>query len=166
MGNDKPEFNFGLPGMDDLGVRKMIESVVSLFPRNYLVMEVKENLLEGSRTEVLQRFSAPCYRKVAQVIMGEPSQEWKQRTKDAVLKVKQDKANAEFEARRKEKERKKVMAQIAKQREKEMKQREKAKQKAMAAAKKLAEKKAKEEAKKPEEEKKAAEDSESKDKSK
>jgi len=142
--NDRPEFNFGLPGMDDLSVRKVIESVAPLVPRNYVVMEVKENLLEASRKEVLQRFSAPCYKKVAQVFMGEPSNEWKERTREALLKVKQNKANAEFEVKKKEKERKKQMMQRQKQREKEVKQRAKERQKMIAAAKKLKEQKLKE----------------------
>ena len=49
--NDKPEFNFGLPSMDDLSVRRLINNIAPVVPRNYLVMEAtgtgSESALRG-----------------------------------------------------------------------------------------------------------------------
>merc|ERR1719453_2553782 len=43
--NDKPNVSFGVPAVDDFGVRKVIAAVAPVVPRNYLVMEVKSNLI-------------------------------------------------------------------------------------------------------------------------
>jgi len=47
--NDEPSFNFGVPSMDDLSVRKVIQSIVRFVPRHYLVMEVRGNLMPAIR---------------------------------------------------------------------------------------------------------------------
>merc|ERR1712083_844864 len=91
--NDKPEFAFGLPGMDDGSIRKVIYNMVPAVPRNYVIMEVKANLIESERNELLKNFSAPHYRKVAHVVMGEPNEEFKIQSFESLLKVKQEKAN-------------------------------------------------------------------------
>merc|ERR1711979_71538 len=39
--NDKPEFNFGLPGMDDMSIQRIMYKIAPVVPRNYVVMEVK-----------------------------------------------------------------------------------------------------------------------------
>merc|ERR1712217_972035 len=57
--NDKPEFNFGIPEMDNFSVRKLINSITQVVPRNYVIMEVKANLVEADRKALLQRFSGP-----------------------------------------------------------------------------------------------------------
>jgi len=107
--NDKPEFNFGLPSMDDLSVRRLINNIAPVVPRNYLVMEVKENLVAEDRKETLKRFSAPHFKKVAHVVMGEPDEEYKKAQMDNLLKEKQEKANMAWRARKLEKERKKQL---------------------------------------------------------
>merc|ERR1712187_427544 len=76
--NDKPEFNFGLNGMDDFSVRRVINSVAPVVPRHYVVMEVKSNLVAAERKEVLARFSAPHFKRVAHVLRCEPQEEYKQ----------------------------------------------------------------------------------------
>merc|ERR1712194_132491 len=44
--NDKPSFNFGVPLIDDsISTRTIISTVARLVPRNYVVMEVKGNLI-------------------------------------------------------------------------------------------------------------------------
>merc|ERR1711879_289091 len=89
---DKPEFNFGLPSMDDFSVRRVINQVAPVVPRHYVIMEVKGNLVEAERTEVLNRFNAPHFKKIARVVMGEPTEEYKQLAREKLLKEKQDKA--------------------------------------------------------------------------
>merc|ERR1711907_145693 len=73
VSNDKPAFNYGIPALDDFSVRKLMMVVSSAVPRNYVVMEVKANLLAVERKKILQRFSNAHFKKVAQVVMGEPS---------------------------------------------------------------------------------------------
>jgi len=105
--NDKPEFNFGLPGMDDMSIRRIIYNVAPVVPRNYVIMEVKSNLIAPDRKEVLAKFGAPFFKKVAHVIMGEPSDEYKAKHQERVLKEKQAKVDAEWKAKKAEEERKK-----------------------------------------------------------
>merc|ERR1712216_562500 len=55
--NDKPEFNYGLTAMDDVSCRRVINAVAPFVPRNYVIMEVKENLTEQDRLATMKRFS-------------------------------------------------------------------------------------------------------------
>merc|ERR1712187_308163 len=105
--NDKPEFNFGIPGMDDLSVQRVFKTVAPLVPRNYVLLEVRENLVAADRAKALQRFVPSTFKRIASVQMGEPSAEYKQLQQKVVLKAKQDKANSEWRAKRQEKDRKK-----------------------------------------------------------
>merc|ERR1712113_768749 len=73
---DKPEFNFGLVAMDDMSIRRVLNVVAPIVPRNYVVMEVKENLTAADRKNNVQRFSHPAYKKVARVVMGEPNDDF------------------------------------------------------------------------------------------
>merc|ERR1712129_457708 len=105
--NDKPEFNYGLTAMDDLSCRKVLQAIAPLVPRNYVVMEVKENLTADDRTAAVKRFSHPMYKKVAAIVMGEPNDEYKKVVHARILKEKKEKAKAEWETTKKERERKK-----------------------------------------------------------
>merc|ERR1711862_437931 len=67
--NDKPAFNFGIPAMDDFSVRRVVNTVALMMPRNYVIMEVKSNLLAADRKETLKRFRYPGYKQVAHVVM-------------------------------------------------------------------------------------------------
>merc|ERR1719210_2186847 len=151
--NDKPEFNFGLTGMDDFSIRRVINSVASIVPRHYVIMEVKSNLVSAERKEVLARFNAPHFKRVAHVVMGEPNEAYKQKQLDKLLKEKQEKANAEWKAKKAEEERKKQVEARQKQLA-EMRKKAEARQKQLAEMRK---KKREEEAKKKEAEKKAEE---------
>jgi len=113
--NDKPEFNFGLPGMDDFSIRRVLYNVAPVVPRNYVVMEVKSNLVAAERKEMLSRFSAPFFKKVAQVVIGEPNDAYKAVQQDRLLKEKQEKADTEWKAKKAEEERKKQVEMRQKQ---------------------------------------------------
>merc|ERR1712190_432519 len=65
--HDKPEFNFGLPGMDDQSIRKVLYNLLPHIPRNYVIMEVKANPIKEARAELLDRFPAPHFKTVATV---------------------------------------------------------------------------------------------------
>lgn len=146
---DKPEFNYGLVTMDDLSARKILQIVAPLVPRNYVVMEVKENLVQGDRISALKRFSNPAYKKIANVVMGEPSDAYKKIVHARILKEKKDKAETEWKAKKQERDRKKQLEarqkQLADMRKKAEDQKKKAEED-------KAKKKAEEEAKKKAEE--------------
>merc|ERR1712187_943758 len=96
--NDKPEFCFGVPTLDDFSVRMVIANMAYVVPRNYVVMEVKSNLIEAERVETLKRFPANKFKRTACVAVGEPKKEFKDKMLAVVLKEKQDKAVAEWKA--------------------------------------------------------------------
>jgi len=149
--NDRPEFNFGVPSMDDVSARRVINSIAGVVPRHYLVAEVKGNLISSERAETLKRFSPTHYKRVAHVVMGEPSSEYKAMQHEKMLKDKQDKLDVEFKAKKAEKERKKQMELRQKQLMDMRKKAEESRKKAAEEAKKKAEeakKKAEEEKKK------------------
>merc|ERR1712187_492524 len=171
--NDKPHYNFGLQYIDDHSIRKSIMTVAPLVPRHYIVMEVKGNLVAADRAENLKTFSASHFKRVAQVVMGEPPNEFKEKVHEQVLKDKQLKSDAAWRRKKAEQERRKMLKQKAKEQEEkkkaameEMKKRREAaeaKRKEMiAAAQKkreeaMAKKKAEDDAKKAEEDAKKKE---------
>merc|ERR1711879_1044379 len=68
--NDKPNMKFGIPMMDDMSVRNVLMSVAPTLGRNYIVPELKSNLIASERKESLLKFSAQGFKKTATVIMG------------------------------------------------------------------------------------------------
>eukprot|EP00927_Polykrikos_kofoidii_P016231 TRINITY_DN17309_c0_g1_i1.p1 TRINITY_DN17309_c0_g1~~TRINITY_DN17309_c0_g1_i1.p1 ORF type:complete len:952 (-),score=239.03 TRINITY_DN17309_c0_g1_i1:137-2992(-) len=104
--NDKPEFNFGIPGLDDWSIQRVIRTVAPLVPRHYVVMEVKANLIAAERAEVLKRFNPAKFRRIAHVMMGEPTAEYKRLQQSLFLKEKQEKMMLEWTARKAEREKK------------------------------------------------------------
>merc|ERR1712032_352642 len=86
--------NYGLPGLDDGSVKKSILNMAPLMRRHYVVMEVKSNLIASERQDNLKRFQMPYFKKVANVVMGEASTEFKDMLLERKLKEKQDKSDA------------------------------------------------------------------------
>jgi len=113
--NDKPSFSFGLAAMDDGSLQRVARSAASTIPRNYVVMEVKSNLLASERAELLKKFSLPHFKKIAVVAIGEPGEEFKLRIQARLLHEKQQKADAEWKAKKAEKERQRQL--VKKQKE-------------------------------------------------
>jgi hypothetical protein len=111
--NDKPKTNFGIPAIDDFSVRKVINSVAPLVPRNYIVMEVKANLMRNEREELLKRFGYPCFRKVAHVVMGEPKKDFVERAQAKMLQEKQQRAEEQWKKRKEDKIKKELMRKRA-----------------------------------------------------
>lgn len=141
--NDKPEYNYGVPSMDDFSIRKLVASITTIVPRNYVIMEVKSNLLSNDRQEVLNRFSAPHFKKVAHVVMGEPPKDFKALQLERLLQEKQEKANAEFKLRQIELQKKKEMELRQKLLQDARVRQEEARKKALEDAKKRLEEEAK-----------------------
>merc|ERR1711920_1114527 len=152
MGNDKPEIYLDIPSIDNGSIGAMIKSLAPIQPRNYIMMEVKGNLLSDSRAALLQKFPSDTFKKVAHVQLGEPSLEFKKKTQEVTLKAKQEQSDKEFKWKKEQEKREKEA-------EKKRKAVEKAKNKAMKeAAKKQKELKKAAEAEKKEAEKKKAEE--------
>merc|ERR1712176_473255 len=118
--NDKPQMNLGVQGLDDLSASRIIKTVAPLVPRHYVVMEVKNNLVEADRAANLKAFPSRHFKKVAHVVMGEPSTAHKDLVKDKLLKAKQLKLDAMLKATQAEKARKKIIAQQQKDKKKKV----------------------------------------------
>lgn len=169
--NDKPTFNFGIAALDDFSARKVIQIAAPLVPRHYVVMEVRGNLMKSVRKDTLKRFKSAHYRRTAKVVVGEPDKDYRKKVLDLALKAKQDKVNADWKAKKAERERKKQIAikqkQLAVARKAADEAAAKKKAEAEERKKKLAEetaakKKAAAEAKEAEAKKKAEEEAEKK----
>mmetsp|Transcript_55488 Transcript_55488/g.162098 ORF Transcript_55488/g.162098 Transcript_55488/m.162098 type:complete len:831 (-) Transcript_55488:87-2579(-) len=106
--NDKPDPAFGLPLMDDGSIKRVLMAVASSLKRNYVVMQVKGNLLAEERKATLARFAGPEFRTVAQVVMGEPPAEYMTWVQDAMLKDKKTKAEAKAKRKKLEDAKKKA----------------------------------------------------------
>ncbi|CAE8610068.1 unnamed protein product, partial [Polarella glacialis] len=105
--NDKPDMSFGLPLMDDMSARKVLNAVVGTQPRNYVVMEVKGNLISEERKELMKRFQNPMFKTVAEVVIGEPPADFKAKQQKVLLAEKQLVADQEWMKRKADKEREK-----------------------------------------------------------
>ncbi|CAL1163641.1 unnamed protein product, partial [Cladocopium goreaui] len=145
--NDKPNYQYGVHSLDDNSLMKVVQSIPSIQPRNFVVMEVKSNLVAEERSQILKRF--PGYKKVAHVVMGKPKEAYKHRVHNQILKQKQQKSDSTWRMKKAQQEQKKRILE---------------QQKLMAEKKKEMEekKKAEAEAKKAEEAKKAKEAKEAK----
>lgn len=132
ISNDKPEMGFHLASMDDLSVSKLLRAIAPIQDRHYIVMEVKANLMKSERKELLEQFTAPGYKTVALVLVGEPPLDFKKRTQELMLAQKRAASDAEFKRKLDEEKRQKEL--LKRQRELE-----KMKIKSEKQAKKLAE---------------------------
>merc|ERR1712085_73710 len=139
---DKPDFWFGLPMMEDRSVQRIIANAAPMVPRNYVVLEAQSNLIAEDRKRSLGRFSAPCFKKIAHVAMGEPDAAFKKKQLDELLAEKQTKNDTAWKKKKDEIERKKHLKELKE------KQEEAAARLAEAKAKREAEAKAKADAKK------------------
>jgi len=162
--NDKPELNFGVRELDDGSIRRAVMAMAPLQPRNYIIAEVRANLIKDDRKEMLSRFESATFKKIAHVVVGEPNLDFKKRTNQQFLKQKQEASNAEFAAKKAEEKRKKLLEKRQKELEKARKQAEKAKKKAEAEKKKAEEEKKAAEATKADEKKEGDGEKDEKDK--
>lgn len=122
--NDKPAAAFGLPAIDDGSVRKMLDVLAPMLQRNFVMMEVAGNLTASGRQDNLARFPGPQWKKIADVAVGAPPEDFKKFVHTQLLADKQKLLDAEHA--------KKV---AEKMKEKEAAKRKKAAEKAAAEAK-------------------------------
>merc|ERR1712187_406518 len=97
------------------------------------------SLLSEERKDMLKRFSAPHFKKVAVVLVGEPKKDYKERVMALMLKDKQAASDMEFKAKKLDEQRKKLIEKRQKEHAKAAKKAEKEKKKAEDEAKKKAE---------------------------
>merc|ERR1712217_1000350 len=106
--HDRPDKNFQVPELNDDSVRKAVYSVAPLQARNYIVMEVKGNLMKDERQPLLDRFSSSAFKKIACVVVGEPPVEFKKYSQKLILQQKQEASDKLFNAKKLEENRKKM----------------------------------------------------------
>merc|ERR1711972_609333 len=138
--------DFGIYNVDDGSVAKAIKSIAPIQNRSYIIMELKGNLIKEEREVLLNKFSPALFKRVGQVVVGEPGLEFKKKVHEIALQQKQEAADKEFRAKQEEEKRKHKVEQNKIKAEWNKKKAEK--------DRKIAEKEAK---KKAVEEKKAAE---------
>merc|ERR1712232_260044 len=126
--NDKPETHLSCGPLDDGTVIRFIKDFAVMQGRNYVVMEVRGNLIAEEREKVLKKFPASCFRKMALVQIGDPDAAFKKKTREVILQRKQEKSDKDFrtgienEKRKRETARKKRQTEILRKRgEKEAK---------------------------------------------
>jgi len=93
---DKPGTMYGNTAMDDGSVRRVLNEVAPLQQLDFVVMEVRGNLLQSERAEMLRRFGSHSFRRVARVMIGEPSERFRERVRQLILAEKQKKIDAEW----------------------------------------------------------------------
>eukprot|EP00928_Gymnodinium_smaydae_P072686 TRINITY_DN55_c0_g3_i1.p1 TRINITY_DN55_c0_g3~~TRINITY_DN55_c0_g3_i1.p1 ORF type:complete len:881 (+),score=334.31 TRINITY_DN55_c0_g3_i1:53-2644(+) len=137
--NDKPELD------EPNKLRSLVTMAATLQPRNYVVMELRGNLLKDERAKLLKLFPDSDFKKVAGVLVGEPTADFKKREHELMLKDKQAASDMAFKAdqlrekaKKAQEKKQREIARAAKKAEKERKK------KLLEAKKKLEEAKKKE----------------------
>mmetsp|Transcript_38782 Transcript_38782/g.111988 ORF Transcript_38782/g.111988 Transcript_38782/m.111988 type:complete len:729 (-) Transcript_38782:48-2234(-) len=125
--NDKAKF--GIPMLDDLSARQVFNAVAPTQGRNYIIPELRSNLISDERKKALVGFGGPEFTRTATVIMGEPSEEHKQKVQALILSDKQSKADAEKRKKAQEEERKRLLEEKKKKAEEARKAKEAAQKK-------------------------------------
>merc|ERR1711920_60839 len=98
----------GLPLLDDMSVRRILKALAPAVERNYVVMEVEKNLLAAERKKAVAMFPSQSFKRICQVRMGEPDEDFKAAVHESILKGKKTKAEAEAKRKRQERDRKKA----------------------------------------------------------
>eukprot|EP00746_Dinoflagellata_sp_MGD_P165898 gnl/MRDRNA2_/MRDRNA2_95445_c0_seq1.p1 gnl/MRDRNA2_/MRDRNA2_95445_c0~~gnl/MRDRNA2_/MRDRNA2_95445_c0_seq1.p1 ORF type:complete len:893 (+),score=243.52 gnl/MRDRNA2_/MRDRNA2_95445_c0_seq1:103-2679(+) len=104
---DKPGLSFGIPSMDDSSIPKLLGSLAPVLQKNFVVMELASNLTKAGRAQQLAKFTAPQFKKVGAVVMGEPPAELVAWNQAKVLAEKQKAADTKWKAEKEEKRKKK-----------------------------------------------------------
>mmetsp|Transcript_74141 Transcript_74141/g.206076 ORF Transcript_74141/g.206076 Transcript_74141/m.206076 type:complete len:881 (+) Transcript_74141:79-2721(+) len=132
VSNDKPDMTFGIPSLDDLSHRRLLQLVAPMHSRSFIMMEVKANLVREERKELVTKWCPASFRRVAVVLLGEPSAAFKKRSQELILKQKQDAAESEHKEKLDRAHRNKVLARRQKELERVKRQAERQRKKAEA----------------------------------
>ncbi|CAJ1361575.1 unnamed protein product [Effrenium voratum] len=82
---DRPKTNFGIPLLDDGSTHQALSLAAPAIRRDFLVLELNNNLRAKERRRALARFPASDFKRVAVVAMGEPLPEYKARVHELLL---------------------------------------------------------------------------------
>merc|ERR1712187_903078 len=102
---------------DDMSVVESVAAMAPSLPRNFVVLEVKDNLIASSRKSVLARFRG--YHRTGVVIMGKPPAEFTAKVHSEILEEKRRIAQQDAKKKASEANRKKQLD--AKRKEQESK---------------------------------------------
>merc|ERR1712157_587067 len=86
---------FDIPLMDDGSVQRILNAVAPSMQRNYIIPELKANIIAEDRKKCLATFRRPYFTRKAKVLMGEPNADYKSMAQKIILKEKEAKARAE-----------------------------------------------------------------------
>merc|ERR1712176_120627 len=128
--NDKVEGGFGISMMDDGSVRRVLQVVAPIQERNYVVVELKSNLIKDGRRDLFAKWAQSGFKRSAVVMVGEPPLAFKKRGQDLTLQQKQIASDAEFKAKQAEEKHKRDVDKMTRKLERERKKAEKAAKKA------------------------------------
>lgn len=117
--NDKPDMGFGIPQLDDLSLRRVLNAVASIQARNYVVMEIRGNLMKEERLENVPKWYG--FKRVAMVLVGEPPPTFKKFSQEQMLKVKQEVSDIEFRNKQTQEKQQWLLQKRQKQMEKDKK---------------------------------------------
>ncbi|CAE7818095.1 Hnrnpu [Symbiodinium sp. CCMP2592] len=106
---DKPEGHFGVPALDDGSVRRVLSNISPALNRNYIIGELKGNLVEADRAATLGRFNPQDFSRKSVVVMGEPTADYKSRVQSLILAEKKTKAEQEQKRKAQAEERKRML---------------------------------------------------------
>jgi len=120
---DKPDAKLGVPDLDDGSIAKVLAAIAPTAQTNFVVAELKSNLLPADRADALLRFSANDFKRKAIVVMGEPEQAYKDWVHEKMLDEKKAKAEAEKKRKAAEEERKRLIEARKKKAEEDRKAR-------------------------------------------
>merc|ERR1711998_383818 len=94
--NDKP----GSVPLDDLaGIKRALMELAVFQPRDFVIMEVKGNLIKDERAKALTKFKNAVFKTVAEVILSTPPSSFGKIVQAKVLKAKQDKSDQEHRSK-------------------------------------------------------------------
>jgi len=83
--NDRPELRTGIQALDDLSVRRVLRAIAPTVRRNFVVAELKANLIAIERRQSLLSFSSAVFKKTALVAIGTPAAEYRERVHAELL---------------------------------------------------------------------------------
>merc|ERR1712232_965431 len=79
--------------------RRFLRDIAPIQKKDYVVMEVRNNLLPAERKKLLETYDGSTFKRVALVVMGEPPASFKEKTHELMLQDKR--ARVEQEVRKK-----------------------------------------------------------------
>merc|ERR1712151_1107453 len=125
--------------IDNGTLERTMKTIAATQGRNYVVMSVKDNLMQLSRQALLKSFPSTAFKKVAHVQMGEPPAEFKKKAVEVALKNKQEASDKAFQLKKQQEKAQKLAEKKRKDLEKAKKKAEEERQRKVEAAKKQAE---------------------------